>query len=152
MSPKLPPFVLGWEACRLDRYRDGAGLWTIGVGHLCEPGDTRERITQAEADELFVRDLAEREVAVRKLLRRSTTWVWEVDALTSFAFNLGVQALSNSTLLRYYNGGMVPEAAAQFLRWDKMKVDGKLVVSNGLHKRRVAEAAMFVTGCYDGRP
>ena len=152
MSPKLPPFVLGWEACRLDRYRDGAGLWTIGVGHLCEPGDTRERITQAEADELFVRDLAEREVAVRRLLRRSDTLQWEVDALTSFAFNLGVQALSNSTLLRYYNGGMVPEAAAQFLRWDKMTIGGVLTTSKGLHRRRYAEMMMYEYADYSGRP
>ena len=89
---------------------------------------------------------------MRRLLRRSYTLQWEVDALTSFAFNLGVQALSNSTLLWYYNGGMVPEAAAQFLRWDKMRVGGELVVSNGLHKRRVAEAAMFSLGDYSGRP
>lgn len=61
-------------------------------------------------------------------------------ALTSFTYNLGVNSLKTSTLLRLLNQGDYAGAAAQFPRWDK---DGEQVVE-GLLRRREAEKALFL--------
>ncbi len=32
-------FIKDWEGCSLKRYKDAAGYWTIGVGHLITDAD-----------------------------------------------------------------------------------------------------------------
>jgi lysozyme len=61
------------------------------------------------------------------------------DALTSFAYNLGFDALAASTLWRKLQAGDATGAAAQFDRW----VHGGGKVLPGLVKRRAAERALF---------
>ena len=50
-----------------------------------------------------------------------------------------------STLLRLLNQGDVQGAAAQFLVWDKIRIDGQLVEDQGLLNRRKAEKTLFLT-------
>ena len=51
------------EGCRLTAYKDAVGVWTIGYGHTTNvrQGD---KITQAEADALLVKDIARFESTV----------------------------------------------------------------------------------------
>ena len=72
----------------------------------------------------------------------------EFDALVSFAFNLGLQNLQQSTLLKRVNEQRFDLAASEFDRWNK--AGGKVV--NGLVKRRAAERAMFERADYSRRP
>ena len=137
-SPQLATFVKRWEACSLVPYKDQAGLWTIGWGHLMEPTDPLLTITQDEADALFDLELLHFSHHVE-----DSIWVTvlqhQFDACVSFAFNCGAEAFAHSTLCNYLNRGLLSAAADQFLRWDKVRINGVLTVSNGLHKRRVAE-------------
>ena len=60
-------------------------------------------------------------------------------------FNIGCQAFSGSTLLKMINVGDLDGAANEFQKWHKS--GGK--DSNGLFRRRLAEAEYFRTGHLD---
>jgi lysozyme len=60
-------------------------------------------------------------------------------AIVSFAFNLGVGNLKQSTLLKKLNAGDFAGAANEFAKWNK--AGGKVLA--GLTRRRAAEAELF---------
>lgn len=116
-----------------------AGTLTIGYGSTGPHVRAGMTITEAEGETLLRRDLATAEkgvaVAIRVPLQQR-----EFDALVSFAFNVGVGALSGSTLARKLNAGDRAGAAAEFPRWNRSK--GRVLP--GLSKRRAAERALFL--------
>lgn len=67
----------------------------------------------------------------------------------SLAFNCGAASVTGSTLMGLLNQGWVEKAAEQFLRWNKVRINGVLTESKGLAKRRAAEQRIFVEGVYD---
>ena len=148
----LEEFLLGWEEERLTPYRDAGGLWTVGVGHLMQPGDdTTQAITHDEAMALFQTEVMDTQARVAPLV----TWPIEqhhADAICAFAFNVGIGAFAGSTMRRCINAGDLNAAAAEFERWSKARVNGVLTVVPGLLKRRMAERQIFVAGDYSGRP
>lgn len=130
--------IKDFEGCRLTSYLCPAGVWTIGYGHTTgvKPG---MRITNADAERLLRQDLVRFENAVTQLVKVSVT-PNQFSALVSFAYNVGVGALKNSTLLRKLNGKNYRGAADEFLRWNK--ASGKVLP--GLTKRRNAERDLFL--------
>jgi lysozyme len=127
------------EACVLTRYKDTAGLWTIGWGHLIKPGESYVKITKQEANAIFLRDLIAFENAVVDGVKVPIGQN-QYDALVSIAFNIGVGAFLRSTLLKKLNRGDYLGAADQFLVWNKS--GGKL--TKGLENRRKRERALFL--------
>ena len=95
-------FVRAHESCRLAAYPDSGGVWTVGWGHTGAEVHEGLSWTQAEADAQLDADLAEFAEAVTRLKRRLLS-DQQMAALISFAFNLGVDALANSTLLTLVN-------------------------------------------------
>jgi lysozyme len=138
--------VTHFEGLYLVAYRCQAGIWTIGWGHtglIHNDGTVFEgrTITREEARSLMKRDMLKYETGVRKVVKVPLAQ-HEFDALVAFHFNTG--SLGSSTLLKMLNRGDRPGAAEQFLRWTKVKVRGRMIVSNGLVRRRNAERAMFL--------
>lgn len=131
------------EGLRLNAYRDVAGLWTIGYGHLIklpeEKGLLDYRISLELADKFLREDVQTAEDCVNKAVKVTLTQ-GQFDALVSFTYNLGCGALNRSTLLALLNKGDYGGAAEQFLRWDK--AGGK--PWPGLTKRRQQERKMFL--------
>lgn len=127
-----------FEGVRLAAYRCPAGVPTIGYGHTkgVEMGDT---VTVIEAEELLREDLEVFENGVNKLVEVPLEQ-HQFDALVSFAFNLGLGNLKNSTLLRLLNQGLYTDAANQLTRWNK--AGGQVLA--GLVRRRSAERRMFL--------
>ena len=137
-------FIKSFEAFRAMPYKDQAGLWTIGWGHLIHPDeDFTGGIPLTDADELFLSDLSGFEDEVNEAVEIDLAQQ-EFDALVSLAFNIGNGNFANSTLLKLLNTGDRTNAATQFIRWDY--AGGK--VSAGLMARRVAEKTMFEAGVY----
>lgn len=137
ISPEGLALIKEFEGLRLTAYRDAVGVWTIGYGHTgpdVTPGMT---ITQDQADELLRKDVARFEKAVASMAKVATDS--QFDALVSFAYNLGEEALRRSTLLRKHNEGDYAGAKAEFARW---KYAGDKVLA-GLVRRRAAEAEMY---------
>jgi lysozyme len=130
--------IESFEGVRLTAYQDIKGIWTIGVGHTgtdVRPGMT---ITQAQAEQLLLADVAHAVATVNSCVTVTLNQD-EFDALVDFAFNAGCGALEGSTLLKDLNGGNYTAAADQFEDWDHAA--GKVVA--GLLRRREAEAEMF---------
>lgn len=141
-----------YESCVLHVYKDQAGLDTIGVGHLITPAEHaiptlmalyNAGITQAQADALLALDLAPAELAVYFYVKILLTQEQE-DSLVSFVFNVGASAFAGSSLLKSLNANAPhAEIRANFLKWDKVHVDGQLIESAGLKARRTDEAKAF---------
>ena len=127
-----------FEGLRLTAYLDAVGVWTIGYG-TTRGVKQGMKITEAQAEKLMRRDLVTFEAAVKKYVKVPLTSD-QFSALVSFSYNVGVGAMSKSTLVRMLNQKNVRGAADQFLRWDK----GGGRVLPGLTRRRKAERALFL--------
>ena len=143
-------FIKTFEQCRLSVYLDAGDKPTIGWGHLVRAGDDVNDITQQEADELFDADVERIEKAVNKLLKRPLSQ-HEYDAVVSFTFNLGVNNLRSSTLLKRINSvNSTKEVIAfEFLRWVFVRnARNQVMKLRGLVRRRKYEAKMYTEGSY----
>ena len=148
LSHRGMALIKSFEGCSLKAYQDDGGVWTLGCGHTGPDVVEGLTITQERADELFGQDIARFERGVTSLLKVPVTQN-QFDALVSFSFNCGLdidadtkaEGLGDSTLLRLVNEGNFAQAADEFKKWDH---DGGRKV-DGLSRRRVAEAFLFVT-------
>lgn len=124
-------------------YRDVAGYGTIGYGHkMGEDDDFATPIGIDVAEALLLDDVAEVEGCLDELVKVSLSQS-QYDALASLVYNIGRSAFARSTLLWQLNNGAYDKAAAEFVRWNKVTVQGIVSESPGLTARRVAERAMF---------
>lgn len=131
--------IKSFEGCRLTAYQDSAGVWTIGYGHTGGV-DSGQTITQAQADDYLRSDVQWAQQCVNDAVSHDIT-PNQFAALVSFTFNVGCQALKDSTLLRCVNASDYAGAKAQFGLW--VHAGGKVL--DGLVRRRAAEAALFST-------
>lgn len=129
--------LMEFEGLRLKAYKDAAGVPTIGYGHThnVRMGD---RITSWYAKDLLSEDIAYFEDQVKELDVARTEG--QLDALVSFAFNLGIDRLKKSTLLKVIReGGSKSQIKREFKRW--VYADGKKL--KGLERRREWETKRF---------
>lgn len=126
-----------FEGCRLEAYRDAAGVWTIGYGHTfnVRRGD---RCSLEWAEELLRKDI---EMAERQVLQLNVCYTQaQLDALVSFVFNLGIGKLKGSTLLHCIKRR--DTAAIIMKEWRRWRfADGKPLP--GLATRRQWEVNRF---------
>lgn len=133
-----------FEGFRNKPYLCSAGVPTIGYGStfyldkrkvsLQDPPISEEEATKLL--ELVANDFAAKVIQMCSVELSQN----ELDALTSFAYNVGVDALKKSTLLKKLNAGDRKGAGEQFLVWNKAV--GKVLP--GLAKRREAERELFM--------
>ena len=133
--------IKSFEGCRLTSYQDPVGIWTIGYGHTGADVTPNMTIAQDLADAWLAQDLAATAKGVEDSLWRPISQL-QFDALCSFAYNVGVGAFKQSTLLRFVDAGNFQAAADQFRLW----VHAGSEVLPGLVRRRAAEAALFLEG------
>lgn len=156
VSTKGVKFVGGWEGFRSCPYRDAVGVWTIGYGETSNVGPNTpcisERAARANLRERLNRDfLPAIPQDVRDRLKQH-----EVDALTSFVYNVGTGALGSSTGI----GSKLRKRRARLYAFRKrayktelpkwVRAGGSPLA--GLIKRRNAEVALACKGDYSGRP
>jgi lysozyme len=113
-------------------------VWTIYCG-LTKGIGPSTCVTEDQGNAMFRKELAVYEDAVEKYVKVPLNQN-QFDALVSFVFNCGPNALKTSTLLKRLNAGKYAEIPAQLARWNK--AGGK--VWPGLTRRRAAEGAMFM--------
>lgn len=145
-SDKGIALIHSFEGCKLTAYPDpgtGGKPFTIGWGSTSDeagnpiaPGTVW---TQERADSRFKAHLAKFEQGVHKALNGAATTQSQFDALVSLAYNIGTQALSESTLMRLHKDGYHKGAAEQFVRWNR--AGGRVMA--GLTRRREAEAKLY---------
>lgn len=144
-------FIEEWEGKKPDKYKDAAGLWTVGIGHLIKQGEVfSHTLTDAECYELLREDLAPVQSRINRWVKVPLTQN-QYDALCCLVLNIGTgnkhKGFFSSSVLRYLNQGHYEDAADSFLMWDKITLpSGNKVKSNGLANRRRAERKLFLQG------
>ena len=125
-------------------YKCPAGIPTIGFGNTYYPNGVKVKLTDKQiskeyANEMlaFVADNFAKDVL--KVVKSNIT-VNQLNALTAFAYNLGMTNFRNSSLLKLVNNNPNDaNIAKEFLKWNK--ANGKVL--NGLTNRRIAESALY---------
>lgn len=136
-TDKLLKKLMELEGLRLEAYRDAAGVPTIGYGHTQEV-EMGDKINTWWAKELLICDIEEVEEQVKALGVARTEA--QLDALVSFAFNLGIERLKNSTLLKVIKEQRnMREIKREWMRW--VYAGGQRL--KGLERRRAWEAKRF---------
>ena len=135
ISNKGIDLIKEFEGCRLEAYKDPAGVPTIGYGHTSGV-QMGQKITLEQAEEYLREDIERFE---NHVMRYNGTYRWnqnQFDALVSFAFNLGSinQLTANGTRSIEDISAKIPEYC---------HAGGKKL--NGLVRRRAAEKELFDT-------
>lgn len=157
VSQKCIEMIKHHEGVRQRPYQCPALLWTIGVGHVINPSHANvpiaarkslpipdgwdRTLSMAEVDEILQNDLARFVAGVLRLCPATATNQSHLDALTSFAFNVGLGNLQRSSIRMKYNRGEFEAAADGLLEWNK--AGGKVL--KGLDNRRKDERALFLS-------
>jgi lysozyme len=126
---------------KLRAYRDDAGVWTIGYGHI--RGVKQDGIcTELQATQYLLEDVQGAELAVRTRVKVDLTQS-EFDALVIWEFNTG--GLATSTALKLLNKGDYEGCIEAMQKWIYVTdpMTRKKVKNNGLMNRRAAEAMMW---------
>jgi lysozyme len=131
-----------FEGCRLTAYQDQGGVWTIGYGATINtdgtPVKAGEVITQEEADYMLMDNISSSVDCVNKQITNVNQN--QFDALVDFAYNVGCNAFTRSTLCSLVKLGEFENAAAEFGKY----IYAKDKISTGLIRRREAEANLFL--------
>ncbi len=127
----------GFEGCRLQSYRDAAGVWTIGYGHTAGVG-ADQSCTREQAEAWLSQDIDWAAAAVNREVTVELTQ-GEFDALVDFIYNLGSGTFARSDVLRLLNGG--DYAGAERALGEYARASGQVLA--GLLRRRAAEQAEF---------
>jgi len=139
-----------FEGLELDAYVDAVGVITIGWGTTLyndgRPVQTGDRITADQADQLLrqqvLRDYAPGVFKALPLARTFTPR--QQAALISFTYNVGVEALNESTLRKRLLSGEDPARVIreELPRW-RFGDEGQVLA--GLERRRAAEINLFLS-------
>lgn len=136
-------FIKKHEAFSATAYRDQGGVWTIGYGFTYYPDGTPispdDSMTRSEANFYFNQLVRTYEYAVHDAVEVSLSQS-QYNALVSFAYNVGIEAFNNSSVLRNVNTDPLSEKVKHsFLKW--IYVKGK--PSRGLIYRRKKEIELY---------
>lgn len=129
-----------FEGIKNQPYLCAAGVLTVGYGHTGPDVKPGMHIDKQQAEILLRKDLVRFENAVKDLVKVPLNQN-QFDSLVSFTYNLGINALEGSTLLKRLNSGenIINVAKEELPRWNK--VNGKPL--EGLTRRRSAEVDLF---------
>ncbi|EES51368.1 glycoside hydrolase family protein [Clostridium botulinum] len=151
VSSKCIDFIKSWEGYFAKPYYDCVGVKTLGYGMTGKEIEGLEYVTEEQATNML-KDLIENKYApaVKKDLdsKNITLKQHEFDALISFAYNCGVVGLVGSTLYKNIVSGIRDKniITSNFQVWSNG--GGKRI--EGLYRRRIKEAAMFLSADYTG--
>jgi lysozyme len=133
-----------FEGYKAKSYLCPASVVTIGFGSTMyqdgrkiKIGDT---INEDQANELLMWELKNKSISLQGLNLNQN----QFDSCLSFVYNLGIGAFAKSTLKKKIlinpNDSTIKD---EFMKWNKARVGGQLMVLKGLTRRRVAEAELY---------
>ena len=154
ISPPEPPpvsdiainLIKEFEGFESQAYIDTDGTPVIGYGLskiAGKPVRLGDRISPERADAALKSHLLEINQELAKIVKVKLD-EHQKSALASIAFNVGINGIKNSTLIKKINNHDFAGAANEFLRWDKANMRGRLVQLPGLTRRRSAERQLFL--------
>jgi lysozyme len=153
LNDRLVSLLKTFEGESLTSYRDSAGYWTIGIGHLITQHkldplwsilskDTKTqdlKLTSKQSIKLLFEDLNLLSKDLDTLGFKNLP-INEYEAIASFVFNFGITKFKSYTLYKLINKKASKEEIANF--WLKYHFAGGYPFS-GLAKRRIIEACIY---------
>lgn len=123
----------GFEGVSLVAYRDPVGILTVCYGETAgvKPGD---RYTLAQCKEMLADSLVKYAKGIAECVKVPLPDK-RYAALVSFAYNVGIRAACNSSVVRYINAGQTRRGCDALLLWDKAAG----IRFTGLTRRRAKE-------------
>lgn len=143
------PIIVDFEENRLTTYRDIVGVWT-GCGGITEGMGPNMRFTPEECAKKNYDEVLKFAHGVDQAITRPMTLDQHI-AFTSMAYNIGLGAFKNSTLVREFNRGNIIRACLEMVyagpdREGWTKAGGKRTA--GLVYRRLEEMDRCLKGQY----
>lgn len=125
------PFIAKWEGLETEAYRDIVGVPTVCYGETrgVKMGDT---YTEAECMAMLKVGVGDFYAKLEPYMTNKDIPVGVQASLLELAYNVGVKAAGNSTMMALANAGRYKEACQQLDKW--VKAGGKIVT--GLKNRR----------------
>ena len=137
VSAIATPFIAGWEGLETKPYYDIGGVLTVCYG---ETQDIEHRTyTREQCENMLQERVTEFHSQVMANIKTDIPITMQA-AVTSFAYNVGIDAFSRSTLLKKMNRGDLYGACQELDRWVYV---GRTYV-RGLANRRAAEKRLCV--------
>ena len=156
ISAKCLHMIEHHEGVRFKPYQCPAKLWTIGVGHVLYPDQSKlpmdqrgayalrpednRQFSKEEVNGILRGDLDRFERGVARFCPVPLTQGM-FDGLVSFSFNVGLGTLQRSTLRQKLLRGDKEGAAEELLKY--CMAGGKVL--RGLQNRRIDERALFLS-------
>ena len=149
LSPDGLALLKSLEGVEAEPYRDSAGLLTIGCGHCLTKDELSSGkiycgeqvirwkdgpLSDDEIDALLREDLGWAEAAVEVAVRVPLSQD-QFDSLVLWTFNVGANAMRESTLVKRLNAGLYTDVPEQLRRW--VRAGGQVLP--GLVRRRERE-------------
>jgi lysozyme len=133
-----------FEGYKAKAYLCPAGIVTIGFGSTMYTDGKKikisDTINEQQGNELLMWELKNKSIALHGLNLNQN----QFDSCLSFIYNLGIGAFNKSTLKKKIVAN--PNDAtikSEFMKWNKARVGGELMVLKGLTRRRIAEAELY---------
>lgn len=139
----LIPLLKESEGCRLTAYYCPAGVLTCGWGQTGLDIKRGTKWSQEYADQRLFESAAASITQALALSPILTDHPNRLAAIADFIFNLGAGNYRPSKLKKSIDAGNWLESQREIIRWDKARVNGRLVVLAGLTTRRAKEAVLL---------
>ena len=144
LSKKCIDLIKQFEGLNLNAYKCPAGVWTIGYGNTFYEDGSKikegQKISIERAEQLLVFEVS---LIAGKFPELNINQN-QFDALISFCYNVGLTAFLGSTLYKIIkNNPNDPGIEAEFKKWCKARVNGRLKILKGLLRRRIAESNLY---------
>jgi lysozyme len=140
---RIARLVRPFETLETRAVRRPGGGWSIGYGHVRSAREGAE-VSREEADALLLYDLRHVARVVRSAIYAPVNRN-QLEALTAFAFHIGIDSFLRSTTLQRFNAGDSLGAAEEIERWRLADLGGASQIVDALVRRRAAEKAHFLT-------
>ena len=114
--------IKDFESFSSKAYLDKVGIPTIGYGTTYYPNGKKvtmndSSVTKKQATEMLQYQIDTHYAAAVNRYSQVKMTQNQFDALTSFCYNVGINALQKSTMLKYHNQKKFKKASNEFLRW-----------------------------------
>lgn len=135
------PLIAKWEGLRNDPYRDLVGKLTVCYGEtnvkMKRYSDEECRVMLAESTKLYAGPTLD---ITPGLVGKP----YALAAATSLSYNAGQLNYTKSTARKLFNKGDIAGGCKALTRFNKVRINGKLVVKQGLVNRRQDEYKICV--------
>jgi lysozyme len=138
------------EGLRTSTYMDPVGIPTICYGHTGPEVRMGMKLTVDQCNQVLLYDIRKHQVPImqghpQNCIRNAPLTPNQRDAVTIFTFNVGNTAFCSSTMAKRLAARDYIGASDQFARWNKGRVNGRMIVLRGLTRRRADERALFLS-------